>query len=317
MTKILLINHKISKFCGIYAHGVRMASILKNSQQHNFIYCECNSLVDLDANINTFSPEVIIYNYTEGLLPWAKNIKIKYPKIKHLALCHDVIQQEIDSGHKIEGFDFRIALDPTLRTNSRWFTSVRPLFNHARTEFKKNSIPTIGSFGFYFPHKNFPQLINLVRQQFNTAIIRLHITKAHFSSDSTKNEFDSFKLWAEKTLENTNIKLQITSEFISDEEQIDFLSENDVNVFLYSQNFGMGPSSAIDYAVAAGRPIIINDSYQFNHIKGRIPTIMNYGIQEVIDIGNKPTLTLQKEWSEKNFLSDYEGIINEVQNRKN
>ena len=317
MINILLINHNLSKYCGIYAHGVRMANILKNSQKYNFIYCECNSLDDLTEKITKFVPDVIIYNYTEGLLPWAKNIKLKYPNIKHLGLCHDVIQQEIDSGYKIEGFDYRIALDPTLRTNANWFTSVRPLFGYTRNEFKKNELPTIGSFGFYFPHKNFAQLISVVKQQYDTAIINLHITKAHFSSEDVKNEFDRFKIWAKKFLESTNIQLTITSEFISDKEQINFLAKNDVNIFLYSQNFGSGPSSAIDYAVAAGKPVMLSKSYQFNHVKNRLPSIMNHSIQNVIDAGNDAVLQLQNEWSEDNFLKDYERIINEVQNRKN
>jgi hypothetical protein len=293
-----------------------MFNILKNSKKYNFIYCECNSLDDLNESIKTFNPNCIIYNYTEGLMPWAKNIKTKYPNIQHLALCHDVVQQEIDLGYKIDGFDFRIALDPTLKTNSKWFTSVRPLFGYALKNSSRNKIPTIGSFGFYFPHKNFAQLINIVKQQYEKAIIRLHITKAHFSSDGTKNEFDKFKIWAKETLEKTQIQLYITSEYISDQQQINFLSENDVNIFLYSQNFGMGPSSAIDYAVAAGKPIIISESYQFNHVKTKLPSIINTNIQHAIDSGNSNVLELQNEWSEDNFLKNYEGIIYEVQNRK-
>ena len=314
MTKILLVNHSLSKHCGIHSHGVRMGNILAQSKIHEFIYCEANSLEEFSKHVDKIDPNIVIYNYTSGVLGWAQLAHSKYKSLLHLALIHDVTPEDMVESN-IGPFDFRIALDPTLKESDKWFTTVRPLFGYTASSCAINKIPTIGSFGFYFRHKNFNKIIENVSNEFTEAIVNIHLTKAKFSTDATKREMDMFIEWAHSVVKNTGISLNITSNYITDKGVIDFLSNNDVNILEYSGNYGSGPSSAIDYCVAAGRAIMISGSYQFRHVYGLLPETQKVSISEAIGRGNKEVLKLQDEWSEDNYRKDYERIIYEVQNR--
>lgn len=316
MTSILFVNHNYSKVCGIYAHGTRMYKILKNSKKYKFYYSEVVSFEELNQKVNTINPEIIIYNYTPILMPWINEAIISYKnKITNIALCHDITPESMTDG-MLYPFDYKIALDPTLPKKHRWFTSVRPSFGYFGKHLNdKNDILTIGSFGFYFPHKNFNLILVKVKNEFKKAKVKLHLNTAYFSPENVKLSMNKFIEDCYNYFKETDLVLEISTGMITDEEQIDFLSKNDINIFPYSNNYGMGPSSAIDYAVAAGRPIMISNSYQFRHIVSKVCTI-DQPIKSCIEKGNLQILQLRDEWSEENFLKDYERIIYEVQNRQ-
>jgi hypothetical protein len=312
MISVLLVNHSISNYCGIYSHGVRMFNILKCSKKYKFHYTEANSFNDLLNAINNTAP----YNYTPNLMPWATNIKNKLDKILHVALQHDTLQEHMDQQQGLDNFDFRIALDPTLNGSGKWFTTVRPLFGYKLGDNIRYpiSIPKIGSFGFFFPHKNFHTVVGKALAEFKRCEINLHITLAHFGL-ATKDNLDNWIIKVKSKIPE-GVVLNVTTDYMSDKAQIDFLNNNDVNYFPYDYNYGSGPSSAIDYAVAAGKPILISKSFQFRHIWNKIPSDNECTLVQAIQRGNASVLELQNEWSEDNFLKNYEGIIYEVQNRK-
>jgi hypothetical protein len=285
------------------------------STKHEIDYCECNNLEALHRYVKILNPSVVIYNQAPVIMAWAAYAKASLPSILHLAMTHDTVQEAMDA-RQAAPFDFRIALDPTLKENDIWFTSVRPLFNHnGKYSDVKNETLTLGSFGFYFRHKNFDKVIEQSINLRKPVNLNLHITKAHFSSDSTKLEFDAFVNWAKTTTHGSNVNLTINQDYLSDNNLIDELSRNDLNILLYDYNYGSGPSSAIDYCVAAGRPMLLSNSHQFRHVRDRFPSIMNSGVEAAINAGSSEVFKVRDEWSPENFLRDYERIIYEVQNR--
>lgn len=316
MIRVLLVNHGLNKFCGIYAYGIRMYNILKNSTKYKFLYCECNNLNELLNNVTKVDPAIIIYNQTIAIMPWASEAKNVLPEIIHIGMTHDVVENQMTSGN-VRPFDYRLSLDHTLLERENWFSSIRPLVNHfGKFVELKNKTITLGSFGFYFRHKNFHKIINLAFSLNKEVNLNFNINKAHFSSEETKKEFDFFIHWAKNVTDKTKINLNINSNYLTDEDLIDELSKNDLNILLYEMNYGMGPASALDYCIAAGRPVLLSDSYQFRHVKNRLPSIINSSIDDAIAAGNSEVLKIRNEWSAENFLKDHERIINEVQNRK-
>jgi len=315
MTRVLLVNHGLSKACGIYAHGIRMRDTLCKSTVNEIVYVECNSISDLINHVSRLSPNVVIYNQSPAVMPWVSHIRESCPNVLHLGMTHDVTQDQMDLADP-SPFNFRIALDPTLKENSKWFTSVRPLFGYTgKFSNVRNNKLILGSFGFYFRHKNFDRVIALAHSLQKPVNLRLHITKAYFSSDDVKKEFDDFVLWADKVTQGSNVKLEINQTYLSDTDLIDELSKNDLNILLYNTNYGAGPSSAVDYCVAAGRPLLLSNSYQFRHVQARLPSIMDTDVDSAIKLGPSEILKIRDEWSSENFLKDYERIIHEVQNR--
>jgi hypothetical protein len=316
MTKVLFVNHSVSNVCGVFSLGQRIARILLNFKDHTFYYIECNDLETFGQAVKSCDPSIVIYNYMPPTMPWASHAKDKYPNLTHIALAHDATQEIIDSNTLLWGFDYRIALDPTFKENGNWFKLTRPLFNYTgKNTVPVSDIPKIGSYGLFFPHKNFDFVVNLVKHQLEQAEVNLHIVNAHFSP-YTDDNLKTYCNYLHSIVRGTKIKLNITNNNIDDHRQIDFLAGNDLNIFAYDNNNGMGPASVIDYSVAAGKPILINNSYQFRHVKRRLPTIMDYTIKQALQLGNAEVLKLRDEWSEYNFYHNYRRIINEVQNRQ-
>jgi hypothetical protein len=111
-----------------------------------------------------------------------------------------------------------------------------------------------------------------------------------------------------------NIRLEISTEFLTHEGILEFLSANTLNAFLYDDLGYRGVSSVIDYALAVRRPICITKSAMFRHIYDTEPSICleETTLQEVIKNGIKPLEQFYEIWSEDAFLSRFEQILEEV-----
>ena len=113
------------------------------------------------------------------------------------------------------------------------------------------------------------------------------------------------------------ISLNVTTDYISDEELVTFLSKNDINVFLYDLQPERGQASILDYAISAGRPIGLSNSFMFHHL-GEFYDKMNLSknsIEKIISYGNADILKLQERWSNKNFVKDIENIVEKCLSR--
>ena len=315
MIKVLLVNHSLGTTCGLFAHGKRLERILSSSKKYTFYYGECSSMEDLSKVVKTVQPRVIIYNYLQSCFPWVGDVKIKYPNISHVGITHDIPPGATTSDH-LHPFDYRITVDPSIPCSGRWFKSTsRALFNFKHSNPVGGVVPTIpkiGTFGFFLPHKFFGSIINSVKEEFEEAIINMHLTVPFFDGDSLQSQLSQFTQAANDYLKGSKIALNITTNRLSDNDLITLLNSNDLNVFFYSMNIGSGPSSGIDYSVAAGKPIITNVSYQFRHVAGRIPIYPETSLRKAIELGNSEILKLQEEWSDEKVLQDYESMIEQI-----
>ena len=72
MKTILYVSHKKSQ-CGVYMPSLYATNALQHSKRYRFIRVECESLEELKAFIDIYSPSAIIYNYMPILFPWMGN----------------------------------------------------------------------------------------------------------------------------------------------------------------------------------------------------------------------------------------------------
>jgi len=305
--KVLYINHNKGNHCGVHSYGLRSFEILKNSKENKFIYCEPDDVNELNRLYCTYSPEVIIYNYTDGLMGWANTAKEICAHSKHIALYHDILPSHIKASSLMGNFDARILIDPTLPNIKGWFPTVRPIFDFD-IKYPKNEIVNIGSFGFFFGHKYFHDIIFQAKKEFDTAVINLHITNYSFANQEHTENFNKLCAYL-KTFETKQHKINITTDYLSDNDILHFLAKNDLNVFAYAYNYGSGVSSVIDYAVSVEKPIFVNNSYQFRHVFDRL---ISSSFRSSIENGNAEVLKLKAEWSNENFVNQYNNIVNEV-----
>jgi hypothetical protein len=308
MLNILFINHKIQE-CGVYQYGFRIGNIIKKSKNYNFIYKEIDSIDEYYSCIKEYNPNSIIYNNHGPVMPWlSKSLIMEIKNVNHIGIIHENNGTE----HMSYGYNFFITQDSTLEDNYPVFSSLRPLIDKPNLEYKKNNILTINSFGFSFNDKGYDKIINLVCSQFDEAIINLHIPSAFF--DRPKEETTKVINDCYNALSKPNIKLNISREFLSNEDLLIFLSNSDINIFLYDEHRGRGLSSVIDYALSVDRPIAITKSDMFRHIYNANPSICVED-SPLIDILNNNTNSLKEykeKWSNENFLKKYEYIIETI-----
>ncbi len=308
MQNILFISHKEQQ-CGVYQFGKNIANALRKSRRYNFIYAECSSAKELLARVNETRPEAIIYNYYPSTLPWLKKKLMWRIKVPHIGIMHEVTQQLANDADD-SFFQYYIAPDPTLLLKNPIVFKTGRLVLPYTNSFPLPESPTIGSFGFGTNGKGFERLISTVQNEFDSAIIRLHIPFAAFG-DCDGREARAIAQRCKAIIVKPGIKLFLSHEFLDQAQLMDFLARNSINAFFYDENKGRGISSVIDYALAVNRPIIITKSTMFRHISSTYPSICveDSTLKEIINNGVAPIRRYKDEWCEENLIWDYERVV--------
>jgi hypothetical protein len=96
-----------------------------------------------------------------------------------VAVIHE-IDSTSASAMSNDRFDFFIAPDPALSTNSPIVLSTGRLIPIYRSRAELPARLPIGSFGFSASGKGFEALVALINEQFNDCVIRLHLPPSDF-----------------------------------------------------------------------------------------------------------------------------------------
>lgn len=303
MARILIINPPEEK-CGVYQYGKNLAEILAKSWKHNYsfhVFKDVQTLIEASNYYDAF-----IINWHEKLFPWLDDDLIAALKIPVAFIGgHDCYPLFINKAHVLDATSCNEA---TSRSTPipRPVRDFWPLPDPERV--------TIGSCGFNFYSKNFQHVATVVAQSYDDALIRLHIGQHPNGNDinhitSTIQE----QLWA---LGKPNIDLEISTDFLTDEDLISFLSANTANVFLYptfENEPNRGLSSTIDKALAAKKPFAISDSTMYRHINHEKKFLLShYALDDIISFGTKHIEPFWEEHSEKRLIEVVDGIISKL-----
>lgn len=312
-TKVLFVSHK-EKQCGVYQYGLNIGEVLKKSTKYSFSYAECSNPEEFLDIANRIQPSVIIYNYHPATLSWVSKQILNKLKVPHIGTIHEITQRVADSANN-DLFDYHIAPDPTLLLkNPIVFKTGRLIPNYSNTH-EITEVPTIGSFGFGYSGKGFERLVKTVQEEYDEAVIRLHIPFSTFMDANGKQALTVAQR-CQDLLIKPRIQLILSHEFLTQEQLLDFLAKNTLNAFFYESNEGRGLSSVIDYALAVQRPIAITRSNMFRHLLSANPSICidNSSLRQIIKNDIAPLQTFYNEWSEANLIYDYERIVEQVLN---
>lgn len=322
--RVLVVNHKV-KNCGVYQYGKRFSSILTSEKyieinnKYTYFYLESDTELELITWVDAHSPDIIIYNHLTGTMPYVnQDIVSEFRK-------RNIIQGTIvhNVGYSTF-FDFYLHQDPNFIDVDQNYHIFRPLFDntdgsqesyHATLEERK--CLKIGSFGFGFNVKRYDELCSIVNYQLSKkdfkVIINLHLTLSHFC-DNTQMLQDVIAS-CKNQITSKNIELNVTTNFITDEEVLSFLNDNDLNVFLY-HNYGgyNGISSVIDYALSSSRPFAVCKSNMFSHVNSVTPSICieDSSLEDILKNGRKSIDHLAEKWSQKNFKKRLDQVLEKV-----
>jgi len=310
--KVLIVSHKESQ-CGVYQFGRNVAEALAKSEKYSFVYAECASAKEYFSRVEYFKPSAIIYNhYHTATLPWLAKKVIRKFKLPHIGIIHEVTQHLADRADD-SLFDYHIAPDPTILLKNPLVFKTGRLVHKYENRSDLPEVPTIGSFGFGTAGKGFEKLISTIQLEYDDAIVRLHIPFASFA-DSDGSSAHAIAKQCKELIVKPGIKLQLSHEFLSQEQLLDFLALNSLNAFFYDENKGRGISSVIDHALAVQRPVAITKSTMFRHIVSTSPSICveDSSLQQIMENGFEPISHYRREWCEANLIWDYERIIDAV-----
>ena len=314
MKKILYVNNKPSQ-CGVYEFGNKIGNLLTTSSKYNVKYTECSNISDLQLIIKDFVPNVVIYNYHPLTMSWLTNFKRfiipfnKKNKVINIGTIHEVYQSLADSLDN-SFFDFFVAPDPTLLLkNEIVFKTGRLIPLTPCFEKKHRQIPIIGSFGFGTNGKGFEKIVKLVEEQFDIAHIRLNIPYSSFLDKDGRMALEISKR-CHQNISKKGLTLEVSHNYLSDKELIEFLRGNTLNLFLYEDMPERGISSAIDWAMASGKPFGVSSSRLFRHVHELKPSILvdDRSLQEIIDTDFEK-YNFYNDYSSDVILWEYENII--------
>lgn len=305
---IFIINHSVEN-CGVYQYGKRFGNIATKSKNYNFMYYEMNSQEELENYYEEHKPEAIIYNYLGGTMPWVtEKLVQKYRdlQVKQYLIVHNVGYATF--------FDYYLHQHPYYEhVDANNFALARPLFDYKPVEIKRDDdVLHVGSFGFGFRVKYFDQICRIVNEQLShrKVQINLHLTSSHFCPNA--NDIASIKQDCLNAITHDNIKLNMTHDFLTDDEMLNFLYQNDLNIFFY-QNYGgyNGISSTVDYALSVKKPLAICRSNMFAHIWDVHPSICveNNSLLNIINNGFTPLEEKYNSWTNEKFIHTLETIM--------
>lgn len=293
--------------CGVYQYGRRLYKNIENIN-YKINYYEVDTLEDFE-NLR-LQEKLLIFNYIQtganGPMPWMNN-----DFISKLRQSGKICAQIYHSFDPLD-FDYFLHQNPNIPENNHTFSLLRPLPPFVAPKIK-NFIPRIGSFGLGFKTKNFPRIIELVNQQFERATVVFNMINAHFGDRDGQMCRSAIEECRNVPLKE-GINLEISDQFLSDEDLLLFLSSNDINVFPYNYSGGSGISSVIDFAIASERPIGIGTSNLFAHIYSDDICIDKRSIPEIIAFGNRHILEMKERYSQTNLAAKFENILKTIFN---
>ncbi len=322
-------NDEDTSFCGIGIKGKLTKEILENSISEKYVFITeyINSNYDVEQFIIKNNPLILIYNYHSSPTPYLNDfyIRNKYPNIFHVIIYYDLLQYHIDnfSPHLFNGYNYIITDNEILNINNnnenifKVTRSIPYSKKFLNCDYRIDNIPIIGYQGFGFSHKGIHKIAIKVQEEFDEAILRLHIPYSYYG-DPTGIEARERIKEVQNIITKPGIKIETSHDFLSDDEIIEFLNNNTINCYFYDYMESFGIASSPDYAIAAKRPIAINNSRMFLNLHNLSPSIEieKISLKEIINNGITPLLPIYEKYTHKNVLKDYENICDKLLSSK-
>ena len=318
-------------YCGVGIRGKLTSDILQKSKKYNFVQCFTNGPEEVEQFITKYNPKMIIFNFHGTTTPWIYegSIQHKYSHIPQAVIHYDLTQSGIDNLPP-NGFcdiQYLITDDDTLKPTSHILIVPRSLpcdglfINNGHdqnTVPTMNKIPKIGYQGFGFEHKGIRDLARVVQEEFDEAILRLHIPYSYYG-DPNGDQARQRLFEVLNILTKPGIKLEISHNFMSDEEIVTWLHENDINCYFYWPQYECGVASSPDYAISAGKPIAITRSHQLRNMWDIQPPIFieDTPLKTIMSYGIDPLKPLYTKYSHERLIHEYELICDKLINNHN
>lgn len=302
--------------CGIGIIGNLIWETLKQHADYEFDVLYCDSLLEVQQKLNEWQPRVAIYNYSPGSTPWMndREMRAPFPHIKHVRIMHDMHQSIATTFHPSlhQGWEYILADDPSVVGNDNVFITNRLIPPGPTVEYVEPAKPIIGFQGFGPPHKGIARLAYKVQEEFDEAILRLHIPYGYFEDGAGYNANTRVQE-VMQIITKPGIEVIATHELLDTQGIVNLLAQNTINCYFYDYLDGCGIASSPDYALASGRPLALTRSHQFRNFWNSSEIfIENKTIKEIIAQGTTPLEPYYQSYSAFSVLNDYSRILEKL-----
>lgn len=304
MKRVLFVNHR-TRACGVQQAGFRYFEALKQSARFECHYIDVDEGWEFEHWADVLKPAAVIYNfYSAVTMPWMSRDLVEKHRghFRQLSIYHEL---DLSSFR----FDLLLHQDPTTEDAFPHWKLPRaiPEWN---APIVQNDTPAFGSFGFGLGGKGYSDLVERVQDEYDDALIRLHIPSAAFG-DAEGRGAENYIEDAKKRIKKKGIILQVSRNFLSQTQLLHWLSQHDCNVFPYEENYGRGIASVTDYALAVKRPIAITRSCQFRHLWTQDESFLleEKSLREIIGTGTAHLDKFHQMWSRKNLTHSFEAAL--------
>jgi hypothetical protein len=308
---VLFVTHP-QQACGVHQFGRQILEVLATSRRYRFVPAEVATVADLDAARAATRPDAMIVNWHPITFPSVPPAAFRATRLPIVALMHEITDDMVRDLAALP-FDRCIDHDPSgCRDNPRFVRSCRPLPVYAN-RFAPPPLPTIGTFGFAGPTKGLEDLVHRVQEEFDECLIRMALPFNAFGDpDGTKSRALARRCRA--ILTKPGVRLDVSHEFRTIPRVLDFLARNSLNAFFYVEQQGRGISSAVDLAIAAGRPVAVRRTSMFRHVTAAVPSICveERSLQDILAAGTAPLAPFRDAWTHDRIRADYETLLDEV-----
>lgn len=307
MKNVALVSGPIRN-CGIHTYASCVYEIVKSSTKYKFYFFEVNSAEEMLSLVQQHQVSAVIYNWHPAIMPWCTGAFTKtITEFDQFLISGHELYQE---GETFDNIKCYLTIDPTLPETANSWPGVRPITYYPGIEYRpQNGVLKIGTSGFGQQKKGFGRLVDILNEQFKTEPVELnvHFSVGHFV-DPTGNAAKHSVYESAHRL-NKNIKLNVTHQFFEKQELIQWLNSNDINVYCYDYYHGPGVSSSIDKALAAQKPMGVNDSNYFKHVRKDQIDIYKTPIRDIVKQGIEPLKEYYDQWNPTTFLDQYENML--------
>jgi len=303
--------------CGIGIIGKLLGDTLIKHPDYEFKVVYTDDWGPVFDAVNQFNPQAIIYNYAPGTTPWMDNptprSQISVPQVR---IMHDMYQRLADEFHPDNhaGWQYLLADDPSVVGNDRVFITNRLLPPTSTHVYRDGPKPIIGFQGFGPPHKGIARLARQVQEEFDEAILRLHIPFGYYEDlihGYAGSNANARVQEVKGIITKPGIEVQFSHDLMETDDIVNWLAQNTINCYFYDFLDGAGIASSPDYALASRRPIAMTKSHQFRNFWNIQPSIFieDKSIKEIIAQGTAPLEPLYKAYSAESVYADYSAML--------
>ena len=309
-TDILFVSqlNKPDAICGVGILGNLIADTLAKSKKYNVIKLLTEDPNEVVEHYNKYKPSIVLYNFNRVSAPWMMDQTWR----KHIKAIEAIVYHEYDVQVNFDpadwyNFKYAIVHDPLAKENGRLFSVQRLMPPYSPSKpFQKPSIPTIGFQGQMVACKGLDAVVKQVQSEFDHALIRVHAPDFRFGEGSEEYQKNLKAMY--DAIHKPGIKIDYMTDIKTDQEIVDFLSENTINCYFYWYNAGCGLASSLDFALAAKRPFAITQSFMFRHFWDLEPSnlIHKNSLRQIISFGLEPYKKFYEDYTEENVIAGYE-----------